>query len=161
METYQVGLIALAVFAVLWIVAARSWRTKIRVQDQKYPQPTVIPFSESGIECFYVATTVANRPLDRVLAHGLAHRGRAYILVSEDKLSISRKGERSFAISGSDILALEKATAVIDKAVERDGLTVLSWRLGEHEVQTHLRFPASSNRTVFIGQIEALMGVSR
>jgi len=161
METYQVGLIALAGFGLLWIAAARTWGTKTRKQNQKYPQPKQTPYATSGIECFYVATTVANRPLDRVLAHGLAHRGKAYVEVLNGSLLIRRKGETSFAIPVSDLTSLDKATAVIDKAVERDGLTVLSWNLGEHELQTHLRFPVSADRAVFIAQIEALLGVGR
>jgi len=148
MQTYHVGLIALAIFALLGLFAFWSWVSTIRKQEEQIQEPILLTGEASGERTFYVATTYAGRPLDRVLAHGLAHRGKAQVEVSGAGVSIYRTGEKCFLIPAGHLLGFEQTSAVIDKAVEKDGLVSIHWKLGTTAVETHLRFigaPARSN----------------
>jgi len=158
METYQVGLIALGVFGIFAIIASVAWRRRIAAQQLGLAAPVAIDSSSGGQSCFYVATTFSDRPLEKVIAHGLAHRGHARLTVSGNGLEVSRTGELCFLIPRADLLEVSLASAVIDRAVEKEGLVVIKWRLGAVELQTHFRFVDSSSRTAIIEALRPLVG---
>jgi hypothetical protein len=154
-ELYQVGLafVALLLGVIAW--AGVTWRNKSKAQDSELATPEFTVFSNTGTNGFYVATTFADRPLDRVSAHGLGFAGKAFVDVSDQGVSVYRIGERSFRIDSSALLNLNRSSGVIDKVVEKDGLLSLRWILGATELETHLRFPNSLSRD------EIAMKVSR
>ena len=154
-ELYQVGLafVALLLGVIAW--AGVTWRNKSKAQDSELATPEFTVFSNTGTNGFYVATTFADRPLDRVSAHGLGFAGKAFVDVSDQGVSVYRIGERSFRIDSSALLNLNRTSGVIDKVVEKDGLLSLRWILGATELETHLRFPNSLSRD------EIAMKVSR
>jgi hypothetical protein len=157
-ETYHVGLISLAFFAVLGLLAFVSWRRRISEQQALIPSPSRVSSSSAGFKCFYVATTFADRPLERVIAHGLAHRGVAYLLITDSGLEVSRTGETSFLVPRSDLIQVGSVSAVIDRAVEENGLVVIKWKLGSEELESHFRFVDSQLRTSSLSQLSALVG---
>jgi hypothetical protein len=142
-ELYQVGLafISLLVGVIIW--AGVTWRKRASAQDIQIARPAYTDFSPYGSSGFYVATTFADRPLDRVSAHGLGFAGKANIEVSEQGIKISRIGERSFWIERASLIDLARTSGVIDKVVEKGGLLSLRWKLGSSELETHLRFTSS------------------
>ena len=158
METYHVGLFSLAFFAVLGLLAFISWRRRISKQEVLLPSPFEVPNSSVGFKCFYVATTFANRPLERVIAHGLAHRGVAYLLITDSGLEVSRTGETSFLVPRADLIQVGSVSAVIDRAVEKDGLVVIKWKLGSEELESHFRFVDANLRASSVSQLSALVG---
>lgn len=93
----------------------------------------------------YVSTVFSDRPLDRVVALGLMHRGSATLRVLTDGLQIEREGEQSFAIKAGHIVKVERASASIDRGVERGGLVSISWMLAETAVTTNLRIDAADD----------------
>jgi hypothetical protein len=139
MQTYHVGIIALVLAAFLGLLAVASWKKRVTNQELSFPKPMSAEEVSDGIHCFYVATTFLNKPLDRVLAHGLAHRGFADVGWSNRGLEINRRGETSFLIHRESLMDISRRTAVIDKAVEKDGLVSVAWRNGEIELETHFR----------------------
>jgi hypothetical protein len=158
METYQVGLIALALFLLLALLALAAWRRRSAAQKLLLGSPVSIDSSNTGRSCFYVATTFADRPLERVIAHGLAHRGHARLTVTANELEVSRTGELSFLIPRADLLEVSLGSAVIDRAVEKEGLVVVKWLLGGVELQTHFRFVDSALRSATIQELRPLVG---
>lgn len=158
METYQVGLIALGVFGLMGLVAFASWRRKIRAQQQLLEAPQFVEFDGSDANALYVATTFRNRRLDRVLAHGLAHRGWASLVVLADRLEVHRVGETSFSIPAHSIIELTESTAVIDRAVEQGGLSSIAWKLGDEVLESHFRFTNASIRNEVESGIKNLGG---
>ena len=158
METYQVGLIALGVFGIFVIITSVTWRRRISAQQLGLAAPVAIESSLAGQSCFYVASTFSDRPLEKVIAHGLAHRGYARLTVTSNGLEVSRTGELSFLIPTADLLEVSLASAVIDRAVEKEGLVVIKWRLGSVELQTHFRFVDSSLRTKTLEALRPLVG---
>jgi hypothetical protein len=157
MQTYHVGLMALVIFSLLGVFAYWSWVSKIRKQESFIEPPKRLDTEDAGQGAFYVATTLAGKPLERVVAHGLAHRGRAKVLVSSDGISIYRTGETSFQILSKDIVAVNQSSAVIDRAVEKDGLVSIQWKLGSTSVETHLRFVGSTERSTTLSQIKDMV----
>jgi hypothetical protein len=157
LELYQVGLIAIALLLVVIAIAARGWARKTKSQTVTLDQPEFSDFVDEGNGGWYVATTFAGRPLDRVTGHGLGYAGKARVLIGEGGVQISRNGEKSFFIRESTLKNISRTSTVIDKAVESDGLLSLRWKLGETEVETHLRFSRSQDRdSVAVGVSEML-----
>lgn len=158
METYQVGLISLALFALFGIIAFITWRRRITLQALSLEIPVGIEGSFSGSNCFYVATTFSERPLERVIAHGLAHRGHARLAVTEFGVEVSRVGEFSFLIPKAALVDVSLGSAVIDRAVEKEGLVVIKWKLGAVELQTYFRFVSSELRLEALEALGPLVG---
>jgi hypothetical protein len=157
MQTYHVGLMALAIFGLLGLLAYWLWVLKIRKQETLFPAPQSLEADIHGHSAFYVATTFADRPLERIVAHGLAHRGRAEVEVSPSGVAIYRTGEIGFVIPTRDLLAVSQSSAVIDRAVEKDGLVSIRWNLGDHHLETHLRFVGSSARFTAVTQLKDMV----
>lgn len=160
METYQVGLIALAVAAIGIYLAYMAWMRQSRNQEAILPRPLAFggDSESAGIKCFYIATTFLGAPLSRVKAYTLGTRGQAIVHSSRDGLAFDRKGELSFQIPVVDFLAIETSNAVIGKAVEAEGLFSVSWRLGDSEVQTHFRIVSQAERARFVEKMTLLGG---
>ncbi|CAB4627045.1 MAG: hypothetical protein F2648_00405 [Actinobacteria bacterium] len=158
METYQVGLIGLAFFMVLALLAFSSWRRRISKQQLTLPKPIWVSGSTNGFKCLYVATTFADRPLERVVGHGLAHRGEAYLLITASGLEVTRTGEVSFLIPKKDLIEVGAVSAVIDRAVEKDGLVSIKWKLGSQELESHFRFVDANLRSRSLSELSSLVG---
>jgi hypothetical protein len=157
-ETYQVGLIGLAIFALVALLAFYSWRRRISLQQSLIQKPAEVAGSSAGFKCLYVATTFADRPLERVVAHGMAHRGKAFLLITDSGLEVSRVGEFSFFIPKSDLISIGSVSAVIDRAVENNGLVSIKWRLGAQEIESHFRFVDTKLRSRSVLELSALVG---
>lgn len=132
-------LLGLALAAMAW-----SWRRRGRAQ-----RGLVLPalpadrgssiLTASGL---LVATTFAGRPLDRVMADGLGFRARATLTVTDRGVLVERDGGAPFFAEGGG----GTASWALDKGVERDGLTVLTWSLTDADgaavpVESAFRLP--------------------
>ena len=131
-------------------IAIRAWKSRAARQSSLFlsPPEKLVTKGEPMViaNAFYVATTFANNFLERIAAHGLGARGFGQIQVFGEGVLISRVGERDLAIVGDDLLSVSYSQVAIDKAVESDGLMVLSWRAGETKLATHLRIKDLSSR---------------
>lgn len=152
------GVIGLAIFAMLAIFALYSWRRRIFMQQMLIQKPVEVASLAVGLKCLYIATTFADRPLERVVAHGMAHRGWAFLLVTESGLEVSRIGELSFLIPKADLIKIGSVSAVIDRAVEKDGLVSIKWKLGSQDIESHFRFVDTKLRSSSLAQLSTLVG---
>ncbi len=157
-------LIGTLLIALVFLIAWRVYRSvQRRKQEQQLELPEPSP-SVGGMELgdvFYASTVFAVSPLSRVWAHRLGGRGKAKLFVSDLGVSIERVGEPSMFIPRNDMIGLTRASATIDKGVERDGLMVLVWRLGGQELMTNLRVASASKRKEYEEAIENATGVQR
>jgi hypothetical protein len=85
-------------------------------------------------------------------------RGNAKLAVDSSGVSVVRAGEDSFLIPRKDLHLVETATATIDKAVEKSGLTAIHWSLGDIKVITHFRFTSPEERKEFEEKVLQLIG---
>lgn len=158
LELYQVGLIALALLGVLVFLAIQAWFRRANKQATSLAIPQFTDFNDNGRAGSYVTTTFAEKGLDRISAHGLGFSGKALVMVNKDGVQVSRKGEKSFLINKASLVGLSRSSAVIDKAVEKDGLLSLRWRLGDSEVESHFRFASSEERESVAREVSSLIG---
>ena len=105
-------------------------------------------------DCVYVSTTLAEQPLERVVAHGLGARSRAVLAATEDAgrpvLRVDRQGASSFVIPVGDVLSVHTAPGMAGKWVGGDGLLVLRWRLGRTVLDTGFRLDRAEDQTRFL-----------
>ena len=156
-ELYQVGLAFISLLVGLIIWAGVTWNKRSKAQDSELVTPTYTEFSTKGISGFYVATTFADRPLDRVSAHGLGFAGKANVEASQQGVQVSRNGEKSFLIARQSLVDLSRTSVVIDRAVEKDGLLSLRWNLGNTQLESHFRFASSEARNEVAGKVSELL----
>ena len=83
----------------------------------------------------YVATTPTARPLDRVAVRGLGFRERTTIEVVTEGLVFM--GDTF--IPRAAISAIGSASWTIDRGVSKDGLSVVSWTLGDVQLDSYFR----------------------
>ncbi|WP_277959236.1 hypothetical protein [Frigoribacterium faeni] len=121
---------------------ARSWRARGRRQSD-IPAPDRAPDDLSApvlaVDALYVATSRGGDPLDRVVVHGLGFRGRAIVSVHAEGVRLEIAGEPAVLIRASSLRGVDRATWTIDRVVERDGLVLVGWRLGDVDLDTYLR----------------------
>jgi hypothetical protein len=138
-----VVVLALIALAITGMIVA--WRKRV-ARDSRFqivsPTTTVISHGSLPVEFsgLYVATTLAADPLQRVALPGLSFRADAHVLVSSDGLSIVPRGEKPTFIPGPQIVQIHRTQVAIDKAVEKDGLTALSWTAWDSLAQEHVEF---------------------
>jgi hypothetical protein len=148
--------LVMLVFVVAYLVLRSVRRSRSK---QESLLPAILPAVTDGtFETFYVATVFAERPLDRIWAHGLGVRGKAKLGLSSEGVSVHRVGERGFFIPAASITELGSAQATIDKGVERDGLTTIVWNHGEVALQSVFRFINQKVREEFKSQLQNMIG---
>ena len=152
-----IGFLAISLVAVIAVSVWLSTKKKRRIQEQSISTP--LPATSQGdFSALYVSTVFEQARLDRIWAYGLGMRGYAKLAVDSSGVSVVRAGEVSFLIPRSDLHLVEVATATIDKAVEKSGLTAIHWSLGETRVITHFRFTQPQERKEFEEKILQLIG---
>lgn len=137
-----VGIIILALTGMYF-----GWRALVRRSAgfvAPDPVPSIVGDEVAFVVGLYVATTLAEKPFERVAAHGLGFRARTTMAVTHDGIAVDLKGRDPFFIARSSVLAVQRATWAIDKAVEPGGLVVVTWRLGETELDSYFRIDGGS-----------------
>ncbi|MCU1478483.1 MAG: hypothetical protein JWQ64_3176 [Subtercola sp.] len=124
------AIIVLAILVVIYIGMALAWRARKRRQSA-FTLNTVTP-ADTGellleVPMLYVATTPANKPLERLALPGLAFRGRGTFIVWQKGVTISVNGEPDVYVPLADIRSVGTSTFTIDRVVESGGLTRLDW----------------------------------
>ncbi|MFO7689745.1 MAG: hypothetical protein R6W83_04190 [Cryobacterium sp.] len=122
------GLVLLGILALMW----RSWRVRSRRDSglsAGYAAPETEQILLASAECYYVATTPRDQPLERLAIPGLGFRARADLEVTGAGLWLALQGERPVYLPGTAIDGIDAATMAIDRVVETDGLLRLGWRL--------------------------------
>lgn len=105
--------------------------------------------------CLYVATTLATDSLARVAIPGLAYRAQATVGISQEAFLIRPQGEAESVIPAAQILQLHTSQVTIDKAVEKDGLSAVSWQAFDTsineivELTSFFRFSDLTERKAF------------
>lgn len=156
---YLLAAVALAIFLLVLLLAIRSWNKRAANQDATYEAPAESLGGAEPDELFvghYVSTTPADAPLERVIAHGLGHRGLASVGVTDSGVQISRRGEADLAIRASQLISVRREQATIDRVVETDGLIAIEWKLGHAILITNLRIVDGDARSKLFGQINEL-----
>ncbi|GAA2008501.1 hypothetical protein [Brevibacterium samyangense] len=152
--------VVIVLFALMWW----GWNRKRAQQAARFPVPAR-PAAGTAVLAgpvpgMYVATTLADQPLERVQAHHLGVRTDAELSIAADGIILDRAGTDDLLIPRAAITGVRTASGMIGKFVERDGLVVITWTLGEVAVDTGFRTRAAADRTHVIESIRQLIGES-
>jgi len=123
-----VVILALA-FTGMWL----GWRARRRRQADVpalASPPADLGTVRRRDDLFYVATTRADAPLDRITVHGLGFRARAQLTVADAGIRLDIAGEDPVFVPVADLVGVGRATWTIDRAVGKDGLVFVRFRLG-------------------------------
>lgn len=135
-------LVVVGILVLFFAVLALGWRTRRRRQAQLPAldsPPAVLGTVLASDDGFYVATTRAESPTDRIAVSGLGFRARATIAVHQEGVVLGIAGQADAFIPTSAIDGVGRATWTIDRVVGRDGLVFVRWTLGDVLVDTNLR----------------------
>jgi len=142
MDRVTPALVILGVVLLVFVGLALGWRAR---QRRQAALPALdAPSASIGAalvvaDGFYVATTHAARPTDRIAVRGLGFRARAGVAVHPEGVVLSIAGQPDAFIPTSAIIGVGRATWTIDRVVGTDGLVFIRWTLGDTEVDTNLR----------------------
>lgn len=130
--TREMLLTIVIVVAVLCLGAlAWAWRRRTR-RDAALPAPVAeLPAGArtiAGFTALYVATTRHGEPLERLAIRGLGFRSRADVTVTDAGVAVDLPGQPRMVFGPDRLVDAAQATVAIDRVVERDGLTRLTWR---------------------------------
>ncbi|WP_150956458.1 hypothetical protein [Microbacterium testaceum] len=135
--------VMIGVALVLLALLAWAWVRRTR-RDARYSAP-VGELPEGAVETasfsgFYVATTRHDEPLERLAIKGLGFRSRVDVTVTSAGVALDLQGQPRIALTRDRLVDAAQATVAIDRVVERDGLTRVSWRIDDDTiVDTYLR----------------------
>lgn len=131
-------LAATAVLALMWW----AWRAR-KMRGLAY-LPEGVNLTGEPLALFervyYVATTKAADPLERIAVPGLTYRGYSNIEFYDEGLRVQVDGEPPVDLSNEHISGAGSAQMRIDKVVERGGLTVLRWQSNNTDLESSFRF---------------------
>lgn len=132
-------LIVVVIFALLWW----GWRGRVQRQSglQELPQAPrdLMQRATARVDGMYVVTTYASQPLERIATHGLGVRTTAEAVVAPDGVFLNRQGAPDVFVPRDRLLGVSTTSGMVGKFVERDGLVVLTWDLGDTAVDTGFR----------------------
>lgn len=136
------ALVILALIVIALTFGVLGWRNRRRRQSHLDVVP--VPPSEIGEEfarerVLYVATTIAEEPLERVVVAGLGFRAKGEVRIARGGLVLDLAGSRTAFIPVGDIRGVGLASSTIDKGVEEGGLVFVRWLLGDTLVDSYLR----------------------
>jgi hypothetical protein len=113
-----------------------------RRRQRDIPATAAVPAElgeTTSYQGFYVSTSKAENPLERIAVRGLGFRARTSVIVSPLGVVIPIRGQADVFIPTADIRGMDRATWTIDRGVEPDGLSVLDWTLGDTNVASYFR----------------------
>lgn len=136
------ALLMVALIVIAFTFMLLGWRNRRRRQSHLDVVP--VPPSEVGEEVgrekvLYVATTLADEPLERVVVGGLGFRAKGEVRISRGGLVLDLAGARPAFIPVDDIRGVGLSSWTIDKGVEEGGLVFVRWQLGDTVVDSYLR----------------------
>ncbi len=142
MDRLAPTLVIAGILVLVFTGLALGWRARRRRQaalPALATPPATLGTPLAVEDGFYVATTGAESPTDRIAVRGLGFRARAGIAVHPEGIVLSIAGQPDAFVPAAAIEGVGRATWTIDRVVDRDGLVFVRWTLGDVLVDTNLR----------------------
>lgn len=160
MDKILPGLAMLAVIAVVFVLLAIGWRSRLRRQsdvEQLPPVPEVPGEPLASVEGQYVATTTAGDWLDRIAVHGLGIRTTSTLEVYRHGVLFDRSGAPALYIPAASLTGVRQDSGMAGKFVEKDGLLVLAWVHGSHELDSGFRTRRAADKHKLFEALQELI----
>ncbi len=159
-QTWAVGLLVVLV-AALWLAMAAGWRRRAaRQAGTLAPLPPTPADPGAALtedtEGVYVSTTTAGNWLDRVTAHGLGTRSTATMAVTAAGVSWLREGAADVFAATDTLVGARRADGIAGKVMPPGGIVVVTWRLGDTELDTGFRPGSAADGDRLVAAVERL-----
>ena len=154
------GIITVAIIAVVLLMIWTGWRNRLKRQADVEQLPAVPEAPGTALEVAegqYVASTTAGDWLDRIAVHGLGIRTNATLEVYPHGVLFDRAGAPALYIPAATLTGVRLDSGMAGKFVEKDGLLVLAWRHGSHELDTGFRTRRAEDRNVLFAALQELI----
>lgn len=142
-----VGAMVLAVAWALWAMR-RGWvHRQERQADVPAPADTPPPAAVLGdpVPGLFAGTGNNGDWMDRIVVHDLGVRSRAALSYGPDGIWFDRVGARSVFVPEHAIVGIRSDRGVAGTVRERDGMIVVTWRLGDRVLDTGFRADAGAD----------------
>ncbi|MEU6642960.1 transporter [Saccharomonospora sp. NPDC046836] len=143
MERLLLSLVVVVFFALCVYGMWRGWRRQARAQSVRFPPFPQVPddLGEPVLDAkgLYVATTTAGHWQERVVTRGVGLRGPAVLRYHDGGIEVDRVGATGFWIPRESIVDVKTGRGMAGKVMGTESLLVVSWRLGETELDTGFR----------------------
>lgn len=151
-----------ALLVILFILAMLSlmffaWRARASRAARVTLPTELLAAGEELFTCsrvFYVATTLAEHPLERVAIQGLRYRGFADIEAYSGGLVMHIAGEKPMAIDMDRVLDVSARQLAIDKVVEPGGLIGIEWQSELGDLVSVFRIQDGETRAQLLGLVQ-------
>jgi hypothetical protein len=156
-------LFTLVLIGVALALIAVGWRNRLRRQSDVEPLPEVpagLGAPLAAADGQYVASTTAGDWLDRIAVHHLGIRTNARLSVHPEGVLFERAGAGPVFIPAGRLTGVRQESGMAGKFVEKDGLLVLSWMLGSHELDTGYRTRRAEDKTVLLTTLQNLISAA-
>jgi len=158
--TRELALAIMIALGVLLLLGMTYSIVKRRAQGRRMsplPQPGDIPGNDvASFNVLHVATTPARKPMDRVWSAPLAYRAKTLLTTRQGGLVLSLTGEGDMGLPAESITGSGRGTWTIDKAVDPEGLIVITWSHAGAEYDSYFRSVDQPAEDV-LGAIDAIL----
>ena len=156
-------LLTLVLTGVALALIAIGWRNRLRRQSDVEPLPEVpaeLGAPLAAADGQYVASTTAGDWLDRIAVHNLGIRTNAKLSVHPEGVLFERSGAGPVFIPTGRLTGVRQESGMAGKFVEKDGLLVLSWMLGSHELDTGYRTRRAEDKAELLTTLQDLISAA-
>lgn len=151
-ERIALSLLFLVAFlAILWLMR-RAWNAKMRTQSE-IAQPLPVPadfVADVVVHGRYLASTAGGAWLTRIVAHQLGIPARAEVQIARQGVAIYRDGAEPFFIPRADLVDVRSDRAIAGRAFEKDGIAIVTWRLGDVFIDSGFRADTSDGHVEIV-----------
>jgi hypothetical protein len=155
--------ITLPLIALVLVLIGIGWRNRLRRQSDVEQLPAVpeelgLPLAAADGQ--YVASTTAGDWLDRIAVQGLGIRTNAELSVHPEGVLFERSGAGPLFIPADKLTGVRQDSGMAGKFVEKDGLVVVSWTLGSHELDTGFRTRRADDKPAILKAFQELISAA-
>lgn len=144
----------------LWGMRA-GWKARAGRQSE-LPEPATAAHNDAtwllvDVPARYVATTVHDDWLDRVVVHDLGTPSRALVSVGSSGLLCAREGARDVFIPTAAIESVRSGRGIAGSVFERDGIVMVTWRLGDALLDSGIRADTTDQHVELLTALGAVV----
>jgi hypothetical protein len=158
--TRELALAIMIALGVLLLLGMTLSIVRRRAQGRRMsplPLPSDIPGEDvASFHVLHVATTPARKPMERVWSAPLAYRAKTLLTTRSGGIVLSLTGEGDMGLPAESITGSGRGTWTIDKAVDPEGLIVITWSHAGVEYDSYFRSVDQPAEDV-LGAIDAIL----
>lgn len=163
MERMLWVLALLLLLALVYFGMRRGWLNRKRRQTAELAEFPVAPEGVAERSAlladtsgFYVGSTRAGDWQDRIAVGDIGHRANAVARLRSEGLLLERSGASAMWIPAESVVDARVDHKLANKVVPGAGMLVVTWRLGDQDIDTGFRADDKSTQDEWAGAVRAL-----